>query len=59
MESYLRSVRDAHYRLVQSLTEINTRVVVYPCEPHGVEEYEQQLDIARWVRLWFEERLLD
>jgi dipeptidyl aminopeptidase/acylaminoacyl peptidase len=38
---------------------VDTRLVVYPREPHGVEEYEHQLDIARRVRQWFEERLLD
>ena len=38
---------------------VETQLVVYPREPHGVEEYEHQLDIARRVRRWFEERLLD
>ncbi|MDP6822988.1 MAG: S9 family peptidase [Dehalococcoidia bacterium] len=49
------------YQFFRALKDrgVDTRLVVYPREPHGVEEYEHQLDIARRVRLWFEERLLD
>ncbi|MDA1258590.1 MAG: S9 family peptidase [Chloroflexi bacterium] len=49
------------YQFFRALKDqgVDTRLVVYPREPHGVEEYEHQLDIARRVRQWFEERLLD
>jgi dipeptidyl aminopeptidase/acylaminoacyl peptidase len=49
------------YQFFRALKDqgVDTRLVVYPREPHGVEEYEHQLDIAKRVRLWFEERLLD
>ena len=49
------------YQFFRALKDhgIDTRLVVYPREPHGVEEYEHQLDIARRVCQWFEKRLLD
>lgn len=36
---------------------VETELVVYPREPHGVEEQAHLVDIARRVRRWFEERL--
>ena len=49
------------YQFFRALKDqgVDTRLVVYPREPHGVEEYGHQLDIAKRVRQWFEERLLD
>jgi dipeptidyl aminopeptidase/acylaminoacyl peptidase len=44
------------YRALKSLG-VETEMVVYPREPHGIKEREHQLDVQRRLVEWFDSRL--
>jgi dipeptidyl aminopeptidase/acylaminoacyl peptidase len=46
------------YRALQSLG-VETRMVIYPREPHGIREREHQLDVQRRILDWFDTRVKD
>lgn len=46
------------YRALQSLG-VDTRMVIYPREPHAIREREHQLDVQRRILDWFDSRVKD